>query len=99
LDTLPEKEYDAITRLASYICQAPIALITLLDNDKQWFKSKIGLDISETPRNEAFCNYTIQGDQIFEVPDALLNEELKSNPFVDTTDGIRFYAGAPIDRP
>jgi hypothetical protein len=60
LDTLPEKEYDAITRLASYICQAPIALITLIDNDKQWFKSKVGLDISETPRNEAFCNYTIQ---------------------------------------
>jgi PAS domain S-box-containing protein len=99
LDTLPEKEYDAITRLASYICQAPIALITLIDNDKQWFKSKIGLDISETPRNEAFCNYTIQGDQIFEVPDALLNEELKSNPFVDTTDGVRFYAGAPLIDP
>jgi PAS domain S-box-containing protein len=99
LDTLPEKEYDAITRLASYICQAPIALITLIDNDKQWFKSKIGLDISETPRNQAFCNYTIQGDQIFEVPDALLNKELKSNPFVDTTDGIRFYAGAPLIDP
>ena len=99
LDTLPEKEYDAITRLASYICQAPIALITLLDDDKQWFKSKIGLDISETPRNQAFCNYTIQGDQIFEVPDALLNENLKSNPFVDTTDGIRFYAGAPLIDP
>jgi PAS domain S-box-containing protein len=99
LDTLPEKEYDAITRLASYICQAPIALITLLDDDKQWFKSKIGLDISETPRNQAFCNYTIQGDQIFEVPDALLNEDLKSNPFVDTTDGIRFYAGAPLIDP
>jgi hypothetical protein len=72
LDTLPEKEYDAITRLASYICQAPIALITLVDNDKQWFKSKVGLDINETSRNDAFCNYTIQGDEIFEVPDALI---------------------------
>ncbi|MDB5128431.1 PAS domain-containing protein [Mucilaginibacter sp.] len=99
LDTLPEKEYDAITRLASYICQAPIALITLIDNDKQWFKSKVGLDIHETPRNDAFCNYTIQSDEIFEVPDALLNENLKSNPFVDTTDGIRFYAGAPLIDP
>lgn len=99
LDTLPEKEYDAITRLASYICQAPIALITLIDNNKQWFKSKVGLDITETPRNEAFCNYTIQGDQIFEVPDALLSEQLKSNPFVDTADGVRFYAGAPLIDP
>jgi GAF domain-containing protein len=99
LDTLPEKEYDAITRLASYICQAPIALITLVDNDKQWFKSKVGLDINETPRNDAFCNYTIQGDEIFEVPDALLSENLKSNPLVDTTDGIRFYAGAPLIDP
>jgi PAS domain S-box-containing protein len=99
LDTLPEKEYDAITRLASYICQAPIALISLIDNDKQWFKSKIGLDINETPRNDAFCNYTIQGDEIFEVPDALLSENLKSNPLVDTTDGIRFYAGAPLIDP
>jgi PAS domain S-box-containing protein len=99
LDTLPEKEYDAITRLASYICQAPIALITLIDNDKQWFKSKIGLEINETPRADAFCNYTIQGDQIFEVPDALANEQLKNNPFVDTADGIRFYAGAPLIDP
>ncbi|MES2266442.1 MAG: PAS domain-containing protein [Bacteroidota bacterium] len=99
LDTLPEKEYDAITRLASYICQAPIALITLIDNQKQWVKSKIGLDITETPRNNAFCNYTIQGDQIFEVPDVLLNEELRSNPYLDSTGGVRFYAGTPLIDP
>jgi PAS domain S-box-containing protein len=99
LDTLPEKEYDAITRLASYICQAPIALITLLDNDKQWFKSKVGLDINETPRADAFFNYTIKSDQIFEVTDALEHQDLKDNPFVDTTDGIRFYAGAPLIDP
>ncbi|RYU86181.1 PAS domain S-box protein [Mucilaginibacter terrigena] len=99
LDTLPEKEYDAITRLASYICQAPIALITLIDGEKQWFKSKVGLEINETPRADAFCNYTIQGDEIFEVPDALVHDELKANPFVDTNDGIRFYAGAPLIDP
>jgi len=99
LGSLPEKEYDAITRLASYICQAPIALITLIDNDKQWFKSKIGLDISETHRRDAFCNQTIKSDEIFEIEDARNNEQFKSNPFVDVTDGIRFYAGAPLIDP
>jgi PAS domain S-box-containing protein len=99
LDTLPEKEYDAITRLASYICQAPIALITLIDNDKQWFKSKVGIELTQAPRNDAICNYTIQGDEIFEVPDALLSDDIKGNPFVDTADGVRFYAGAPLIDP
>ncbi|TWR30506.1 PAS domain S-box protein [Mucilaginibacter pallidiroseus] len=99
LDTLPEKEFDAITRLAYYICQAPMALITLLDDEKQWFKSKIGLDISETPIQDSFCRYTIQGNEIFEVPDTKLHRDFKSNPFVDTDNGVRFYAGAPLIDP
>jgi GAF domain-containing protein len=99
LGTLPEKEYDAITRLASYICQAPIALISLIDENRQWFKSKIGLDLPETLRRDAFCNYTIQNDEIFEVPDAAADENFKTNPLVDVTEGIRFYAGAPLIDP
>lgn len=99
LGSLPEKEYDAITRLATYICQAPIALITLIDNDKQWFKSRIGIDLTEANRRDAFCNHTIQSDEIFEVEDARDSEEFKNNPFVDTTDGVRFYAGAPLIDP
>src|ERR1700749_2246987 len=80
LDTLPEKEYDAITRLASYICQAPIALVTLIDEDRQWFKSKVGLDINETARGDAFCNYTILHDQLLEVNDASKHSIFKDNP-------------------
>ncbi|TSJ42841.1 PAS domain S-box protein [Mucilaginibacter corticis] len=99
LDTLPEKEYDAITRLASYICQVPIALISLVDSDRQWIKSKVGIDISETTREEAFCNYTILHDELHEVPDASIDSLLKDNPYVSGEAHIRFYAGAPLVDP
>jgi len=99
LDTLPEKEYDAITRLASYICQAPIALISLVDAERQWFKSKVGLDISETSRGDAFCNHTILHDEIMEISNATENELFKDNIFVRGEAHIRFYAGAPLIDP
>jgi len=99
LDTLPEKEYDAIARLASYICQVPIALITLVDNDRQWFKSKIGLGVDETPRADAFCHYTILDDEILEVNDSHENETFKNNNLVTGAPDIRFYAGAPLIDP
>ena len=99
LDTLPEKEYDAIARLASYICQVPIALITLVDNDRQWFKSKIGLGADETPRADAFCHYTILDDEILEVNDACLSDTFKNNNLVTGAPDIRFYAGAPLIDP
>jgi PAS domain S-box-containing protein len=99
LDTLPEKEYDAITRLASYICQVPVALISLIDSDRQWFKSTFGLDLSQTSRADAFCTYTIQNDEILEVTNAAEDETFKSNPFVAGEAHIRFYAGAPLIDP
>lgn len=99
LDTLHEKEYDALTSLASYICQAPIALISLIDNDRQWFKSKVGLNSDETPRTDAFCNYTIQSDDILEVNNALDDDRFRDNALVTGHPDIRFYAGAPLIDP
>lgn len=99
LDTLPEKEYDAITKLASYICRAPIALITLVDEKRQWFKSAVGIGGDGTPRADAFCNYTIQSDNILEVSNATEDDRFKDNPFVTGDEHIRFYAGAPIVDP
>ncbi|PJJ83874.1 PAS domain-containing protein [Mucilaginibacter auburnensis] len=99
LDTLPEKEYDAITRLASYICQAPIALITLIDEERQWFKSSIGIDIDQTSRQDAFCNQTILSDEILEIDNAEEDELFKNNPFVTGSAHVRFYAGAPLIDP
>ena len=99
LDSFPEKEYDAITRLASYICQVPIALITLIDEERQWFKSKVGLDINETARGDAFCNHTILSDELMEIENATEHEIFKHNPFVSGTANIRFYAGAPLIDP
>ncbi|WP_461450092.1 PAS domain S-box protein [Mucilaginibacter sp.] len=99
LDTLPEKEYDALSRLASYICQAPIALITLVDGERQWVKSKVGIDYEEVPREDAFCNYAIQNDHTLEITDTLEHDLFKHNP--DVTGGlkVRFYAGAPLIDP
>jgi PAS domain S-box-containing protein len=98
LDTLPEKEYDAITRLASYICNVPVALITLIDAERQWFKSKFGADVEETPRIGAFCNTTIRSNEILEIPDMLEDDDFKDNVFV-TSQNVRFYAGAPLIDP
>jgi len=99
LDTLPEKEFDAITRLASYICQVPIALISLIDDERQWFKSKVGLDINETARGDAFCHHTILSDELMEIENAAEHEIFKNSPFVSGNANIRFYAGAPLIDP
>lgn len=99
LDTLPEAEYDAITRLASYICQAPFALISFIDDKRQWYKSAVGLPLSETPRIETFCQYTIMDDVLVEVPDATLNEVFHDYEHVKGGLGVRFYASAPLIDP
>lgn len=99
LDTLAEKEYDAITRLAAYIAGTPIALISLLDEERQWFKSDFGLGASETPREISFCQHAIMHDNLFEVTNAAENEGFKNNPLVTGDPNIRFYAGMPLKTP
>jgi PAS domain S-box-containing protein len=96
MDSLAEKDFDSITQLASYICNTPISLISLLDNDRQWFKSSVGLDAKETPKAISFCQYAIMGDEVYEVANALENQLFSNNPLVTGNPNIRFYAGAPL---
>jgi diguanylate cyclase (GGDEF)-like protein len=95
-DTDRDESFDRITRLASATAQTPVATITFLDNDRQWFKSKVGLDDSETPRDQAFCDYAIQDDEVMIVEDASIDPRFSDNPLVTKEGGIRFYVGAPL---
>lgn len=97
LDSLPEQMFDDIVRVASNVCGTPIALISLVDEDRQWFKAKVGLQASETPRDQAFCAHAIlQPDQPLVVPDATQDPRFAQNPLVTGSPDIRMYAGAPI---
>jgi len=99
LDTLPEKDFDAITRLASYICKAPIALISFIDAERQWVKSAVGTNALQIPRADSFCTFTILDNKILEISDVLESEIFRQNPFVINDPQIRFYAGAPLIDP
>jgi GAF domain-containing protein len=99
LDTVPEAVFDDLTELAAGICEAPIALISLVDEKRQWFKSKFGTTVSETSRDISFCSHAIQQPDLFIVPDATKDSRFAQNPLVVSDPKIRFYAGAPLITP
>ncbi|MDX1611582.1 MAG: GAF domain-containing protein [Candidatus Thermoplasmatota archaeon] len=97
LDSSPEQVYDDLTHLASFICHTPISLISLVDEDRQWFKSKVGIDAETSPREVSFCGHAIcDPGRILEIPDATQDPRFADNPFVTEDPNIRFYAGSPL---
>src|SRR5215470_13361119 len=96
LDTKPEERFDELTRLAALICGTPISLISLIDTDRQWFKSKFGLDMEETPRAQAFCTHAIMQPEMFVVPDAPKGGGFAQIPLGPGDPHTGFYAGEPV---
>ncbi|MBT6594069.1 MAG: sensor domain-containing diguanylate cyclase [Porticoccaceae bacterium] len=96
LDTPQEERFDRLTRMARRLFDVPIALVSLVDKDRQWFKSRIGLPVSETPRDISFCGHSILGEEVFIIPDASSDERFQDNPLVIDKPNIRFYAGCPL---
>ncbi len=99
LDTVPEAVFDELTELAARICEAPIALISLVDENRQWFKSRHGTTLHETRRDVSFCTHAIRQPGLFIVPDASADARFATSPLVRSEPHIRFYAGAPLVTP
>lgn len=96
LDTPAESVFDDLTRVASIVCQTPIALVSLVDAEKQWFKSRVGLAVTQTPREDSFCAHAVHGSTFLEIRDATRDGRFSHNPLVTGDPLIRFYAGAPL---
>jgi GAF domain-containing protein len=96
LDTEPEERFDRFTRIAAALFEVPIALISLVDKERQWFKSRRGIDATETPRDQAFCAHAILRNDVMQVADAHTDERFADNPLVTGGPRVRFYAGAPL---
>jgi signal transduction histidine kinase len=96
LDSAPDKDFDDIVALAAHVCQTPMSLISLVDFDRQWFKARLGTDVTETSRELSFCAHAVLGPDLLVVPDALQDARFADNPAVGEHGGIRFYAGAPL---
>lgn len=98
LDTEPEQSFDDLVTLASYVCKTPMAFLSLVDDHRQWFKSKVGVEVGETPIEASICAYAIQGgkEELFIVHDTLEDPRFRENPLVVHEPNIRFYAGAPL---
>jgi PAS domain S-box-containing protein len=96
LDTPYEEDFDELAQLIALICDVPIAVISMIDDKRQWYKAKVGIEGSETPKEETFCQHTVLQDELLEISDALLDERVKNNPHVTSENGIRFYAGMPL---
>ena len=99
LDTAPEERFDRITRIACKAFDVPIALVSIVDRDRQWFKSRQGLEVTETPREVSFCGHAILQDEVLVVGDATADERFHDNPLVTCDPDIRFYAGCPVKAP
>jgi diguanylate cyclase (GGDEF)-like protein len=99
LDTDPEERFDRVTRLAQRLFDVPIALVSLIDEDRQWFKSNQGLDATETPRDVSFCGHAIVDEGVMHIADATTDDRFSDNPLVQGEPRIRFYAGCPIAGP
>ncbi len=96
LDTSVSASWDRLAKLASVVCNTPIALISLVDADRQWFKATVGLDVRETPREQSFCAHAILDDEVFHIPSAIDDERFVDNELVTGPPGIRAYVGAVI---
>jgi GAF domain-containing protein len=96
LDSEPEESFDDLVTLAAHICQTPMAMLSLVDDHRQWFKSKYGVEIKETPKEVSVCAHAIQQGNLFIVPDLTKDERFRDNPLVTGDAHLRFYAGAPL---
>lgn len=99
LDTEPEMVFNDLAQLASYVCGTPMALVSLLDDERQWLKARVGVDVREVPREQTFCQYALRASDVFEIPDTRADVLYASNPMVTGAPYIRFYAGTPLLTP